>query len=422
MQRLLICLSLLVLAGSAQAGVYNLAEWRPFLNHAQARGYYLDIRSASIPLDPKKPPKPFQAEVLKQVEHLEQLKADGLLSTIDRVNLSGCYLRLGGQRIGDARRLLLAGDQKDFLIQSNLAAAYFLSGELEMATRHQQNALTFWPDVFAGWTGQQLKQYRNAERALLTLYLLRREEARRGPTRGEVDVDALFPRVRFVGPSGQYEAGALSQANQDLLPDNAFALVFQLLTWFPTDMRLYWLFGEMLNAAGSVDQASMVFVELVEAGMARSFKDLAKHRRVLLDAKPVFVKFHDLEFQGALLGELLMLSRPPLAPPIIGDVAYLAGASGNALFVRRIAELKEREGLPQQDQKPFTTPPTSTAQVFTFRHIAIGFGSGFVIAMLCALQVQELRRRRFQAALARDDRDPVPIRSPGESTSITPGG
>jgi hypothetical protein len=422
MPRLLTALLTLTVATTAHAGVYNLAETHTFITLDDTRAYYLRIRSAALPTKGTPSPETFKAQVLRQVATLEKVQADGLFSTLDRVNLSGAYLRLGGDSVAKARRLLLAGDQSHFLVQSNLAAAYFLSGESEMAARHQQRVLNLWPAVFAGWSDQELRGYRECERYLLTLYRLRAAEARQGPRRGPVEVDALFPGVRFVGASGEYEAGALKAEMRDLAPTNAFDIVYRLNLWFPTDMRLYWLYGEMLNVAGAIDQANDVFVELVEAGMAPTYKDLAKHRRVLMEAKPIYMKLRDPSARGMLLAELLMFGRPLLAPPVVGDAAYLSGCLGTALYSPVAAR--------QQFTDPFTggrtveSPVGEKKDIFNFWHVAMGFGFGFVVAALFAFQWQEWRRRRLLAAPAplRAERDPVHV-SPSEGpTSVAPGG
>src|SRR5262249_32202833 len=119
MRGALIAVGLLALASQAPAGVYNLAE-RLTRRPENYRDHILLLRSAAAPR-----PGEFKAALTRQAEALEREKADGVFSTIDRVNLSGCYLRLG--RPHDAVRLLLRGDQSHFLIQSNLAAAYFLA-------------------------------------------------------------------------------------------------------------------------------------------------------------------------------------------------------------------------------------------------------------------------------------------------------
>jgi tetratricopeptide (TPR) repeat protein len=405
----------LALVAPLPAGVYNLAEIHPPLALEDARSYYLRIRSASVPVKDKDKidPYSFKGQIVRQAEALEQLRGEDRLSTIDRINLAGCYLRLGGDNnIAKARRLLVSGEPNHFLIQSNLAAAYFMSGELGMAVRHQQKALALWPEVFVACSDKQLRFFRECERYLLKLYQLRAKEAVRGSTRGEVDLDALFPGLRFVGPSGEYEAGELSIAMRDLLPENAFNIVFQINTWFPDDPRLYWLLGEMLNASGAIDQAHDIFFELVEGSMGGTFKDLFKHRRVLMDAKPIYLAFRDPEKRGVLLSELLMIGKPPMASSPMSDAVYLASSSAMALFAVEAA----KEPIPglggAGDPQALMGGITQPTAVFNFRHIAIGFLFGFIVALLCAMQWQEWRRRRTIPRLIPEESEPVSIGNP----------
>lgn len=426
MPRLLLAVIILLLGTPVHAGVYNLAEFNPFIQLDETRGYLLRVRSASLPHKTPLNPELFKAQILRQVAVLEKQKAEGLLSTEDRINLSGAYLRLGGNRVADAVPLLLAADRDHFLVQSNLAAAFFSLGELEKAVSHQRRVLTLWPTVFAGWTEQRLRFFRECERYLLTLYESRLNEARRGPLRGAVDVDLLFPGLRFVGPSGQFEAGALAPAVQDRLPLNAFNIVYQLALWFPTDMRLYWLFGQMLNVEGAVDQACDVFVELAEAGLSGSFKDLPAHRQVLRAARSACVEFRKHTSRGMLLSQLMLMPRSTFALPVIGDAAYIASAATASVIARQSGN----EGPGAEDFQPPGAVATPAQPVFNFRHIAIGFGFGFLVAALCAFQWQEWRRRRTQASPVGQETEPVVI-SPNErstaikqerSTSITQGG
>jgi tetratricopeptide (TPR) repeat protein len=409
MRGMLISAAFLALACPARAGVYNLAEHHPFVPLDEARGYILRARAAALPTIGKLNPELFKAQVLRQAAELESQLTGGLFSTIDRVNLSGCYLRLGRAR--DAERLLRGADRQHFLVQSNLAAAYFLTGEPTMAIRHQETALALWPEVFAGWTEQQCRQFREAERYLLRLYKSREEETRR-VLRGELDLDPLFPGLRLVGPEGEYAAGSLDPAIRDRLPMDAFNLLYQLVLWFPTDMRLYWFLGEILNLYGAIDQADAIFVELVETGAL--FKDLHRHRRVLKEALPAYRLFREPSTRGMLLTEMLLLPRPLFAPPGIGDAAYVASACAAIRFAPLVGK--------DEGQTPFAAPPQGlrgdapAPLPFNFMHVAVGFGFGFLAAALLGFQLQEWRRRRL-LAVAKQERGAggsAPISPPGD--------
>lgn len=390
MRRLLISLAF-VLPSSLHAGVYNLDEFHPFVPLKEARNHLLRTRSASLP--PRGGvlrPESFRAQILNQASALEDKHTNGLFTTLDRVNLSACYLRLGAERTNDALRLLLAADPQHFLVQSNLAAAYFLAGELLMAVRHQERALASWPDCVAGWSEEQRLHYRDCERALLVLYRSRHDESRRPSSLGNVDVDPLFPGVRYVGPSGDYQPGGIAQEQRDKLPGNAFAILYQLCLWFPTDMRLYWQLGEMLNALGAIDQASDIFTELGEAGLAGSFRGLRQHRSVLREAKPIYLELMKPVSRGMLLCELQLLPKPLFAPPIVGDAAYLAGSSALVAFAQQ-GDTFFPNLTPTGETFTATRP---TLQSFEFRHLLVAFGFGFLVASLCGLQWLEWRRRR----------------------------
>lgn len=395
MQRWWLAVTMLLATLPVRAGVHNLDEKHPFVSVEETRGYLLRVRSAALPTRGTLRPESFKAAVLDQVKKLEEKKRDGLFTTLDRVSLSACYLRLGGERANEAVRLLAAGDREHFLVQSNLAAAYFLSGELSMAVRHQERALALWPDLYGPWTQQHLRHLRDCELALLRLYRSRADESRLGPSRTELDVDPIFPGVRYLGPSGQYEAGSMAVEFRDRLPPNAIHVLYQLAVWFPTDMRLYWQVGELLNAFGAIDQAHDIFVELVEAGMSRSFKDLPRHRRALVEARPVYQIWNKPETKGMLLSELLLLPRPLFAPPVIGDAATAVGHLAAAVYGPRAGS--DQVPLPLSPMQP-VTESSGTAIPINLRHVSISFGFGFLVAVLCGLQWSEWRRRRQVAA------------------------
>ncbi|MFO0845870.1 MAG: hypothetical protein U0797_26390 [Gemmataceae bacterium] len=391
MSRVWVAVALLVCASPLPAGVYNLEERIRRVNTDGVRGLVLELRAAALP-SPKGglTPEHFKSQVLAEAARLELLNRDGLLTTIDRVNLSACYLRLN--RVPDALRLLSGGDKDHFLIQSNLAAAYFLSGEPAMAVRYQVKALESWPEAFFAWDEGQRQRYRSCELALLRLYSARADEARRGPARDNLEVDPVFPGVRYVGPSGAFEAGSLAPEMSDRLPGNAVDVLTQLAVWFPTDMRLYWQLGQLLGAVGSIDQARGVAVELVEAGMGRTFKGLPQQRRALLDAAGGYKALFDstsAASRGQLLATLQLLPRPLFAPPGIGDAAYAAGCAAAV----PAAIYASQPSIPQFDSPP-GGDPGPTAPVFNFVHMAVSFGFGLLVAALAGLQFQEWRRRR----------------------------
>src|SRR5262249_31012316 len=120
-----------------------------------------------------------------------------------------------------------------------------------------------WPVTYAGWDTFQVNFYRKAEQLHLKLLQVRKEEARGQSRQAGSQPDNLFPRVQFVGPQGQYEAGGLAPAPWCELPRDAVSLVMQLLLWTPFDDRLLWLLGELLNANGDVTGAEAMMSPVV---------------------------------------------------------------------------------------------------------------------------------------------------------------
>src|SRR5205823_11097654 len=96
--------------------------------------------------------------------------------------------------------------------------------------------------------------------------------------------------VQFVGDEGGYQAGQIAAAQKVKLPDDAIAIVQQLLLWLPHDARLQWLLAELYNAAGDPGSALTLLNECVEA-MRFHPALLREHQRALLQY------FEDLQQQ-----------------------------------------------------------------------------------------------------------------------------
>ncbi len=306
----LVLACLLAPAGSTWGGVYITAEKAPFpLPTAFDKVKYhlgdllmVDDRAQRPGTDPSK--DSLRDKILKRVEtELEPRRKSRELSLLERVDLSGCYIRLG--RHNEARTLLTEvldeGPQKvkddapeRFLLLANLAAAYF-DGNNELLGRallKQKEAIAAAPDKppVPGWTPEQWDHYRIAERYFLKLLERRYAESVRGKAANWKTVDALFDKVQFVGPSGEYEAGKLSAESLHELPRDALPIVVQLLYWLPNDSRLYWLYGELLNAEGQVNDAYSVLNDLVGNRGLGLVADLKRHRLVVKEAYRVPVE------------------------------------------------------------------------------------------------------------------------------------
>ena len=387
MRTTLVTLALLALASPAQAGVYNLAEPHPPVTLESTRRHILELRGAAESAPGMPNPESFRAKVLRQVAELEQSRKEGALSPLERIDLSGCYLRLG--RAKDALDLLLEDESDHFMVQANLASAYFLTGDLQMAARTQGRVLAAWPTAWAGWTEEQRLFNRECESVLLRLFEKRLEEANRVPKVSEFEIDPIFPRLRYVGPEGTYVAGGLSVAMRDRLPANGGSIVFQLCKWYPGDRRLYWQFGEILNVYGQIEQAGGIFDELVDGGRSGIFLDLPSHRRVLRDALPAYREIQDPTKRGMLLSQMLLLPRPMLGASVVGEAAY---AASSCVAIIAVPHFGKDVGPP---------PPAANGGggntpelVFEWRHLLATFAFGFLIAALAGWQLQVFRGRK----------------------------
>jgi tetratricopeptide (TPR) repeat protein len=289
------------------------------------------------------------------------------LTAGERLDLGAALIRL--QKLEEAIQVLRPGaiqDRGNFLLLSNLATAYHLAGQEVQALDAMQLALTAWPTDWTqlrkeqqlllslqmGWDGKQFAWYRNVERYYQKLLRLRLSQSRPGPgfsgqPAGE-ELDNLFG-IRFVGDSGEYEAGKLAADQRMKLPKDALQIVQQLLVWLPNDPRLYWLLGELYNAQGDPQTALEIFDNLVTSRGERS-RELRQHRRIL--------------------------QAHPAATP---------NPTGTDL-------ISSRPG-PKKDKKDNENPNSAWApnpwQIF-----GVGFLAGGLVALLGLWQVRELRRRR----------------------------
>src|SRR5581483_10133907 len=57
------------------------------------------------------------------------------------------------------------------------------------------------------------------------------------------------PPVRFLTEDGSFAVGRIAKAEKAKLPKDAVEIVEQLLIWMPSDQRLLWLLGEVMNAS-----------------------------------------------------------------------------------------------------------------------------------------------------------------------------
>jgi hypothetical protein len=417
---------------AARAGIYISSETR--LNDFRLnpiRALHSTLRSLQLPA------RPYDSERLKYDATLAELEAkdkQGTLTDVDRADLGGLYVRFGRPR--DAVRVLTAGNSGNFLVLCNLAVAnHELAlqdldvNRLEEAFLTQKRALAAWPPFWGPWTHEQWFTYRRVEKLQLRLLELRLREMRLAEGKQPVfqTVDDLYPGFKAVGPSGVYEAGRVALPALDALPPDAPWLVRDLMMAYPTDARLYWLFGEILNSAGRVEDALQVLDDLVNVNQLSNVREVVAHRRVLFerasllrdlrktdtfrpDVEDVFVRAAASApvARAPLTPEFLLFQLTPPAPftvPIAGPAATEA-ARGAAVAALGVLRHEERMGRPEAPPElPAVTPPTPTPSALPdLRVLATGFGAGILLTVVVGLQWVERKRRR-QAAQSR--RQPV---------------
>jgi hypothetical protein len=384
----LVLACLLALCRTAPAGVYVTTPPDPFpvvtaQEKVKDRLSTLTMLGDSVQKAVSQPTTERQ-KLVKQVETaLEPKYRAGELTLADRVNLSAAYIRLG--RHAKAVLLLkevLEGPQpvkedapERFLLMANLAAA-LNDGNAELLPRAifaQDAAIKAAPakPPVAGWSQEQWDRYRIVDNYYLKLLQLRRGEGKRAAT--WKTVDALFEKVQFVGPGGEFEAGKLSAEILHELPRDALPIVVQLLYWLPTDSRLYWLYGELLNAEGRINEAYQVLDELTFArGLSAGIRELRQHRQILMEAK------------------------------------------------KAVAPAKADEPLlPTEEPKPAANPAAKPAT--EWRTLAIGFVTGLLVAAFGGLQLYLWLRRRVPArAAAALAAAPASFAAAGKAEGITP--
>ena len=378
-----------LLGGSVQAGVYNLDD--PLPQHLPPLPYLHDqiqlvlgpLRKAALPPVANQP-SPYEI----QATQLEHKGAD--LTTIERVNLGACYLRMN--RPNDALRVLREADQGHFLVKANLAATYQALNELGQAVAYEGQAIAAWPSIQPGWNSVELGWYRRVEGFYLKLLQFRlaerdfNERTYNQPNRPWDTMDVLFEKPRAGG--GEYQAQELPWKLWGDLPPDAYTIVSQLLVWFPNDDRLYWQLGEILNSLGLVPEAVKVFDELSNKNLngVREFKE---HRRTLkesVDAANALTTVYGNDaarFQRDCRRFMAEISpRGLLLSPGGGD---MANETGLAVVLQADAAQARTKDPPR---------PAPSGWQFDWKPIFVGFAAGLIVAVLGALQWMEWRKRR----------------------------
>jgi hypothetical protein len=169
----------------------------------------------------------------------------------------------------------------------------------------------------------------------------------------------------------------------------------QLLLWLPLDNRLYWLYGELLNARGQVVLAADVFRELVEGRRYAPGRELRLHYRILEEARPGAEAL--LTNLNSYLGMELLWSVAPRGHAAPGNPSPFLLEAGWAAV---LAQARSRAGLaepsPSIQSEGITqaAKATSESNLPGWSSLGIVFAAGVVVALLGSQQVRQFRRLR----------------------------
>jgi len=374
-------------AGSAHAGVYSTTEPAEGVVSADYRVFAasyaalqrVDLPPSNVLKEAEPAPRPLETRYLL----IKALTARGVPSDLtieQRINLGAGLIRL--RKFRDAIQVMKPGERQDpdnFLLASNLATAFHLSGDMSQATRYMDLALSAWPADWSslgkdrkrmvlemGWNKDMFDRYRTADQYYRKLLRLRLSRMTADDGRQPEAVDSLFAAagggpVRFVSEGGKYEAGKIAAAEHKKLPKDAVLIVQQLLLWTasaqPEDVRLIWLLGELYNAQGDARTAKSILGGL--------------YKRLLFGGGVSRTRYAEL------VEHLSILDRQ---------------GGGQAATIPVTAAEPTATAVPPEPPTGWTPNP--------WQMLGVGFLGGLVVAFLGYWQVREVLRRRRPRALA----------------------
>ncbi|MFO0803938.1 MAG: hypothetical protein U0791_12560 [Gemmataceae bacterium] len=186
----------------------------------------------------------------------------------------------------------------NYFLLMTLVHVHLARGDVRQAAMLHDDVYSLFelklPATVKGWSPQQRNWIEAVDRDWLGHYLqirLAEKELPLPPDRDEPT--PLFPLpvkgqsaspLRFVNEAGEYEPGNLAPAERAKLPPDAIAIVQQLLLWFPSDTRLYWLLAELYAADGRLTEADTIFYQCTWGRQFGNRRLLMEHKGVLLAA------------------------------------------------------------------------------------------------------------------------------------------
>lgn len=200
---------------------------------------------------------------------------------------------------------LSRGRSAGFVVLMNLAHAHALRGEWNEAIQTHEVALEYDPADELTWvTPAQARWLARVEKTYYRRWLmLNRDSNPRRPVEADEPL-ALFDKVRFVNEAGGFEPGSLAAASKTSLPEDAVAVVQQMLLWQPADTNLYWLLAELYAARNRLRTAAVIYDQVA---WSRQYSN----RRVMMDHRDAVKKAVDLLPPEAAEGIGDLLGTPP---------------------------------------------------------------------------------------------------------------
>lgn len=277
-------------------------------------------------------------EMKEQAGALEAKK--GELTVEEGAHLGGLYILQGQFHKATAWLIGLRNKEpKNYLVNANLAAAYFFQDDFTAAINHQTELLQpdVWPREVPDWPAERLRFQRRAEALFLELMEHRKDKKKKD------ELDALFPGANF---KDRFIPGQRSVKNSAYLPPDALMLMQQLVLWAPHDDLLKWLLAEIYNSEGEILEAQRILKELENKGF--STRLLRNHRQeldeVAKNAKPKVV---------------VKEQSPPSAQ--------------------------------QPVEEPKKEQPTENSWLPDWKTLLIGFGAGVIVGAILLLQFRPSR-------------------------------
>jgi len=254
-------LAVLFLSSPAMA---EIIAFRPL--PVEWRGFLSDLRTLRNAANSSPGPNPLRDTLTARAAALDAKAKNAPLPADEAADLGECFVRLGQPLKAVAvLRAARRADPNRHRLAAELGVAWAAAGDWDRAASAFDDAVSLAP-----------AEWKNVDVAHRRLARSRAKEAK------DADgLDDLFG-VKFVGESGQPEAGKLAAAERKKLPADAVAVVQRLLVRSPADARLLWQLGELANATGDVRTAANILDGCV-GDFALKSKD-ARARRTLYRA------------------------------------------------------------------------------------------------------------------------------------------